>query len=106
MHILCFTMPGCHPCNQLKPVLEELRESDEFEGAKWSFIDIKQEPVGPTMRQAYGVEKVPTIIAMSYSGVELGRHVGGSVSELLLMLKGAQRKSLSYGSSGAAALDF
>lgn len=92
MRILVFTMPGCFPCNQLKPVLDELKEDAEYEGDEWAFLNI-HETHGASMRQLFNVEKVPTVIALSDSGVELGRHVGGSVNGLLLMLRAAKQQS-------------
>jgi thioredoxin-like negative regulator of GroEL len=76
MSAYIFSSPICPPCKELKPVFEDLKE--EFSSLQWKHVNIKADPEGLT--QKFGVKFVPTIVAISSTGVvhsHTGTNVGG-----------------------------
>ena len=65
---LYFTAPWCAPCKALGPIMESF--SGEYEIHK---IDVEQDPA---LAQTYGVQSVPTVIAIA-GGTEKSRFTGG-----------------------------
>ncbi len=64
--------PGCPPCRQMTPILDELR-ADYAKKFQVRYIDVWKYP---TDGQKYGVTKIPTQIFYDTQGRELYRHVG------------------------------
>lgn len=74
--ILFFTMPGCGPCEQVKPQLEELRR----QGTKITEIDIYEHP---DLGRKYQITRTPMFVVLE-DGVEVQRT--SSISALILIL--------------------
>lgn len=68
MKILYFTASYCGPCKAMSPVINQL--SKEYEIIK---IEIEKRP---DLQQFYGINTVPTLIALD-NGFIKGRIVGG-----------------------------
>jgi thioredoxin 1 len=67
-----FTATWCPPCQELKPIVEELEK--EYEGT----IEIKSIDVDQNGELAgkFGVKAIPTLVFLDAEGNELTRHVG------------------------------
>ncbi len=65
---LYFTAPWCQPCKQLGPIMDSF--SSEYEIHK---IDVSEDPA---LAQTYGVQSIPTVIAIA-AGTEKSRFTGG-----------------------------
>ena len=77
---------GCIPCEQMKPVMQKLRETytDKLEVI---FIDVRKDH--KTGRQ-FGVHMIPTQVFLDKSGKEFHRHIGFySYEEIIPVLKKA-----------------
>ena|SRR3990172_40890 len=63
---------GCIPCEQMKPVMQKLRETytDKLEVI---FIDVRQD--NKTGRR-FGVHMIPTQVFLDKDGKEIHRHIG------------------------------
>ena len=70
--LLQFGSPGCPPCRQMTPILDELR-ADYAKKFQVRHIDVWKYP---TEGQKYGITKIPTQIFYDTQGRELYRHVG------------------------------
>jgi len=77
---------GCIPCEQMKPVMQKLR--DTYQGKlDVIFIDVKQDH--DTARR-FGVFMIPVQVFLDKNGKEFHRHVGCySYDEIASMLKNA-----------------
>ena len=63
---------GCIPCEQMKPVMQKLR--DAYQGKlDVIFIDVRQDH--KTGRR-FGVHMIPTQVFLDKSGKEIYRHIG------------------------------
>jgi thioredoxin 1 len=77
---------GCIPCEQMKPVMQKLRETytDKLEVI---FIDVRQD--NKTGRR-FGVFVIPVQVFLDKNGKEFHRHMGFyPYEEIVLMLKKA-----------------
>ena len=63
---------GCIPCEQMKPVMQKLRESykDKLEVI---FIDVRQDDKAG---RRFGVRMIPTQVFLDKEGKEFHRHIG------------------------------
>ena len=77
---------GCVPCEQMKPVMQKLR--DTYQGKlEVIFIDVREDH--DTGRQ-FGVHMIPTQVFLDKSGKEFHRHIGFySYEEIAPVLKKA-----------------
>jgi len=77
---------GCIPCEQMKPVMQKLR--DTYQGKlEVIFIDVRQDH--KTGRQ-FGVHVIPTQVYLDKTGKEFHRHIGYySYEEIAPVLKKA-----------------
>ncbi len=77
---------GCIPCEQMKPVMQRLR--DTYPGKlEVIFIDVRED--NKTGRR-FGVNMIPTQVFLDKSGKEFHRHVGFySYEEIAPVLKKA-----------------
>jgi len=77
---------GCIPCEQMKPVMQKLR--DTYQGKlEVIFIDVREDH--DTGRQ-FGVHMIPTQVFLDKSGKEFHRHIGFySYEEIAPVLKKA-----------------
>lgn len=77
---------GCIPCEQMKPVMQKLRET--YAGKlEVIFIDVRQE--NKTGRR-FGVHMIPTQVFLDKEGKEFHRHIGFySYEEIAPVLKRA-----------------
>jgi len=77
---------GCVPCEQMKPVMQKLR--DTYQGKlEVIFIDVRE--AHDTGRQ-FGVHMIPTQVFLDKSGKEFHRHIGFySFEEIAPVLKKA-----------------
>jgi thioredoxin 1 len=75
---------GCVPCEQMKPVMQKLRDS--YKGKlEVVFIDVRQD--NKTGRR-FGVHMIPTQVFLDKQGKEFHRHVGFySFEEIAPVLK-------------------
>jgi thioredoxin 1 len=75
---------GCIPCEQMKPVMQKLRDS--YKGKlEVIFIDVRQD--NKTGRR-FGVHMIPTQVFLDKQGKEFHRHVGYySFEEIAPVLK-------------------
>ncbi|OGW41445.1 MAG: hypothetical protein A2010_10800 [Nitrospirae bacterium GWD2_57_9] len=63
---------GCIPCEQMKPVMQKLR--DTYKGKlEVIFIDVRQD--NKTGRR-FGVHMIPTQVFLDKNGKEFHRHIG------------------------------
>jgi len=63
---------GCIPCEQMKPVMQQLR--DTYKGKlEVLFIDVRED--NKTGRQ-FGVHMIPTQVFLDMNGKEFHRHIG------------------------------
>ena len=74
--VLFFTMPGCSPCEQAKPQVEELRK----QGMKVTEVDVYKHP---DLTRQYQITQTPTFIILE-NGVEIERT--SSISALIIIL--------------------
>jgi thiol-disulfide isomerase/thioredoxin len=63
--VLFFTQPGCPPCEEAKPQLEELRHK----GVKITEINIRERP---DLARQYNIRGTPTYVVLE-DGVEIER---------------------------------
>jgi thiol-disulfide isomerase/thioredoxin len=63
--VLFFTMPGCPPCERVKPRVEEMRK----QGLKVTEVDIYEQP---ELARKYQIVQTPTFIILE-DGVEVER---------------------------------
>ena len=75
--VLFFTQPGCPPCEEAKPKVEELRRK----GVKITTINIRERP--DLMRQ-YKIRSTPTFVVLE-DGVEVERTQSISVLVTILV---------------------
>ncbi len=77
---------GCIPCEQMKPVMQKLR--DTYKGKlEVLFIDVRKD--NKTGRR-FGVHAIPTQVFLDTKGKEFHRHIGYySYEEITSMLKKA-----------------
>jgi thioredoxin 1 len=77
---------GCIPCEQMKPVMQKLRDS--YKGKlDVIFIDVRQD--NKTGRR-FGVHMIPTQVFLDKEGKEFHRHIGFySYEEIAPQLKNA-----------------
>jgi len=75
---------GCIPCEQMKPVMQKLR--DAYPGKlEVIFVDVREDV--KTGRQ-FGVHAIPTQVFLDKSGKEFHRHIGFyAVEEIVPILK-------------------
>jgi thioredoxin 1 len=75
---------GCIPCEQMKPVMQKLR--DTYKGKlEVFFIDVREDH--KTGRQ-FGVHMIPTQVFLDKTGKEFHRHIGFySYEEIAPILK-------------------
>jgi len=66
---------SCVPCQQLQPVLDELR-SDYSNKVNVKFYDSWNTTAGANMANKYGVTSIPTLIFLDASGKEVARMTG------------------------------
>jgi hypothetical protein len=84
--ILDFTATWCGPCQAMRPTVEELRRK----GYPIKPVDIDQHP---ELAERYKVTGVPTFVAVTRSGRELGRISGARpATELTSLYKQAQAR--------------
>ena len=63
---------GCIPCEQMKPVMQKLRDS--FKGKlEVIFIDVREDH---NTGQRFGVFMIPTQVFLDKTGKEFHRHIG------------------------------
>jgi len=75
---------GCIPCEQMKPVMQKLR--DTYSGKlEVIFIDVRREyKIG----RRFGVNMIPTQVFLDKTGKEFHRHIGFySYEEIVPILK-------------------
>lgn len=77
---------GCIPCEQMKPVMQKLR--DTYPGKlEVIFVDVRED--NKTGRR-FGVHLIPTQVFLDKDGKEFHRHIGFySYEEIAAMLKKA-----------------
>jgi thioredoxin 1 len=77
---------GCVPCEQMKPVMQKLR--DTYRGKlEVVFVDVRQDS---STGRRFGVYMIPTQVFLDKSGKEFHRHVGFySYEEIATVLKKA-----------------
>lgn len=75
--LLDFYADWCHPCQQMKPIIEEIEA--EFPGQVQQ-IDIEKDP---TTAEKFGVMSIPTFI-VEENGREIARIVGQASKEKLV----------------------
>jgi len=63
---------GCIPCEQMKPVMQKLRDTYQVK-LEVIFIDVRQDH--KTGRQ-FGVHVIPTQVFLDKTGKEFHRHIG------------------------------
>ena len=68
---LHFWSPTCVPCQQIKPMIEDLKE--EFDSVQWVSINTHKDVNGYAAQ--LNVKVVPTIVLMK-NNVEVARHTG------------------------------
>lgn len=77
---------GCIPCEQMKPVMQKLRETYTNK-LEVIFIDVRQD--NKTGRR-FGVHMIPTQVFLDNAGKEFHRHIGYySYEEIAPVLKKA-----------------
>ena len=77
---------GCIPCEQMKPVMQKLRETYTSK-LEVIFIDVRQD--NKTGRR-FGVHMIPTQVFLDNGGKEFHRHIGYySYEEIAPVLKKA-----------------
>jgi thioredoxin 1 len=77
---------GCIPCEQMKPVMQKLRES--YQGKmEVIFIDVRRDN---KIGRQFGVHVIPTQVFLDNSGKEFHRHIGFyAYEEIVPVLKKA-----------------
>ena len=77
---------GCIPCEQMKPVMQKLR--DTYQGKlEVIFIDVREDHKAG---RRFGVHIIPTQLFLDKNGKEFHRHIGFySYEEITLVLKKA-----------------
>lgn len=63
---------GCIPCEQMKPVMQKLRDTFQ-EKLEVIFVDVREDQ--KTGRQ-FGVHMIPTQVFLDKNGKEFHRHIG------------------------------
>jgi len=63
---------GCIPCEQMKPVMQKLRDTYKAK-LEVLFIDVRE---NNKAAQQFGVHMIPTQVFLDKSGREFHRHVG------------------------------
>lgn len=77
---------GCIPCEQMKPVMQKLRETYTNK-LEVIFVDVRRE--NKTGRR-FGVNMIPTQVFLDKDGKEIYRHIGFySYDEIVPVLKKA-----------------
>lgn len=75
---------GCIPCEQMKPVMERLKNNYK-ERLEVIFIDVR---VDRRSAQRFRVFMIPTQVFLDKNGMEFHRHIGYySYEEIVLVLK-------------------
>ena len=87
MSVYVFSSPTCVPCNNIKPIIEDLKE--EFSTLSWNSVNIQNDPQG--LAQKYNITVVPTIVVESRAGIE--RHSGSVIAQYYRILRNAVRSS-------------
>jgi len=87
MSAYIFSSPICPPCKAMKPVFGDLKE--EFSSLQWKDVNIKADPEGLT--QKYGVKFVPTIVAISATGI-IQSHTGTNIGGYYKILREASQQ--------------
>ncbi len=71
--VLFFTLPGCPPCEQAKPRVEEMRK----QGLKVTEVDVYEQP---DLARKYQITQTPTFVVLE-DGVEIER-----TSDIILLV--------------------
>ncbi|MDE6791637.1 MAG: thioredoxin family protein [Muribaculaceae bacterium] len=70
--VVDFSATWCPPCQQLKPIFEQLK--DEYHGSV-DFVSVDVDSV-PELAQKYDVHNIPALIFISPDGKEMYRTIG------------------------------
>ena len=72
--VVQFSAAWCGPCQNLKPIMDRLSETDKYKNKNFYIADIEED--GINTASAAGIKGVPTVIVYK-KGIETNRIVGG-----------------------------